>query len=104
MPILAQGAAESPNMFGMLLPFLLMFAVIWFLIIRPQQKRQKTHQKMVQEVKKGDVIGLTGQTGLAGGDHLHYGVFVNGIFVNPIEWWDGHWIKDNITRKLALLE
>ena len=57
-----------------------------------------------QEVKKGDVIGLTGQTGLAGGDHLHYGVFVNGIFVNPIEWWDGHWIKDNITRKLALLE
>ncbi len=60
MPILAQGAAESPNMFGMLLPFLLMFAVIWFLIIRPQQKRQKTHQKMVQEVKKGDRVVTNG--------------------------------------------
>ena len=64
----------------------------------------KIEVSLEQEVKKGDVIGLTGQTGLAGGDHLHYGVFVNGIFVNPIEWWDGHWIKDNITRKLALLE
>ncbi len=56
-----------------------------------------------QEVKKGQVIGITGQTGLAGGDHLHFGVMVNGIFVNPIEWWDPHWIRDNVTRKLKLL-
>jgi len=56
-----------------------------------------------QDVKKGDIIGLTGQTGLAGGDHLHFSIMVNGIFVNPLEWWDDHWIKDNITRKLALL-
>ncbi|MDP6178939.1 MAG: M23 family metallopeptidase [Desulfatiglandales bacterium] len=56
-----------------------------------------------QDVKKGEKIGFTGQTGLAGGDHLHFSMLVNGIFVNPIEWWDGHWIKDNITRKLALL-
>jgi murein DD-endopeptidase MepM/ murein hydrolase activator NlpD len=56
-----------------------------------------------QEVVKGEVIGVTGQTGLAGGDHLHFAVMVNGVFVNPIEWWDGHWIQDNITRKLALL-
>ena len=59
--------------------------------------------KLDQDVKKGDIIGLTGQTGLAGGDHLHFSIMVNGIFVNPIEWWDDHWIKDNITRKLALL-
>ena len=57
-----------------------------------------------QTAKKGDVIGLTGQTGLAGGDHLHFGVMVHGVFVNPIEWWDSHWIRDNITRKLALLK
>ena len=57
-----------------------------------------------QEVKKGEVISFTGQTGLAGGDHLHFSVMVNGIFVNPIEWWDPHWIKDNITKKLDLLE
>jgi murein DD-endopeptidase MepM/ murein hydrolase activator NlpD len=60
--------------------------------------------KLDQDVKKGESIGLTGQTGLAGGDHLHFGIMVNGIFVNPIEWWDNHWIKDNITRKLALIK
>jgi hypothetical protein len=57
-----------------------------------------------QEVKKGDIIGSTGQTGLAGGDHLHFGVMVNGLFVNPIEWWDPHWIQDNITKKLEMLK
>jgi murein DD-endopeptidase MepM/ murein hydrolase activator NlpD len=55
-------------------------------------------------VKKGDIIGNTGQTGLAGGDHLHFSVLVNGVFVNPIEWWDSHWIRDNITRKLELIK
>lgn len=57
-----------------------------------------------QDVKKGRTIGITGQTGLAGGDHLHFSVLVNGVFVNPIEWWDSHWIEDNITSKLALLD
>jgi len=57
-----------------------------------------------QDVKKGDIIGVTGETGLAGGDHLHFAIMVNGIFVNPIEWWDDHWIEDNITRKLDLLK
>lgn len=56
------------------------------------------------EVTKGQVVGLTGQTGLAAGDHLHFSVMVNGVFVNPIEWWDYHWIEDNVLKKLALLE
>jgi len=60
--------------------------------------------QMGQDVKKDEVIGVTGQTGLAGGDHLHFGVMVNGLFVNPIEWWDSHWIEDNITRKLDMLK
>ena len=64
----------------------------------------KISVELNQEVMKGEVIGVTGQTGLAGGDHLHFGVMVSGVFVNPIEWWDSHWIQDNITRKLALLE
>lgn len=51
-------------------------------------------------VTKGDIIGNTGTTGLAGGDHLHYGVTVAGIPVQPIEWWDATWIKNNITSKL----
>ncbi|MBW1722084.1 MAG: M23 family metallopeptidase [Deltaproteobacteria bacterium] len=58
---------------------------------------------MDQEVDKGAIIGRTGQTGLAGGDHLHFAVMVHGVFVNPIEWWDPHWIRDNITKKLALI-
>ncbi len=57
-----------------------------------------------QDVQKGDLIGYTGQTGLAGGDHLHFSMIVSGAFVNPVEWWDAHWIEDNITRKIALLE
>lgn len=54
-------------------------------------------------VEKGDLIGHTGQTGLAGGDHLHFSIIVYGVFVNPIEWWDDHWIEDNITSKLDLI-
>ena len=54
-----------------------------------------------QTVGKGEMIGRTGNTGMAGGDHLHFSMIVGGKFVNPVEWWDSHWIKDNITRKLA---
>lgn len=46
------------------------------------------------------VIGLTGNTGMALGDHLHFGMLVNGIFVNPLEWWDPHWLKLNILNLL----
>lgn len=59
MPIIAQ-AAGSQGMGGMLLTFGLMFAVMWFLIIRPQQKRQKDHQKMVAALKKGDRVVTSG--------------------------------------------
>jgi murein DD-endopeptidase MepM/ murein hydrolase activator NlpD len=53
-----------------------------------------------QMVTKGEVIGNTGKSGLATGDHLHFGFLVHGVPVNPIEWWDAHWIQDNIDRKL----
>lgn len=53
-------------------------------------------------VKKGEKIGLSGLTGLAGGDHLHFSILVNGQFVNPVEWWDPHWIKDNIDKKMGI--
>jgi murein DD-endopeptidase MepM/ murein hydrolase activator NlpD len=56
--------------------------------------------KAGDEVQKGQTIGNTGDTGLAGGDHLHFGVVVSGEQVNPIEWWDPSWIKNNVTSKL----
>ncbi len=57
-----------------------------------------------QIVSKNDIIGQTGVTGLAGGDHLHFGVLVQNIFVNPVEWWDGEWIKNNINDKIDMIE
>jgi murein DD-endopeptidase MepM/ murein hydrolase activator NlpD len=54
-----------------------------------------------QQVQKGDIIGYTGTSGLAGGDHLHFSVLVQGVFVNPLEWWDPTWIQNNITSKLG---
>lgn len=53
-----------------------------------------------QEVKKGEVIAKTGSTGLAGGDHLHFGILVNGVEVSPLYWWDGRWIERSIERYL----
>jgi murein DD-endopeptidase MepM/ murein hydrolase activator NlpD len=54
-----------------------------------------------QQVERGDVIGQTGESGLAGGDHLHFSMLLYGRPVNPVEWWDGHWIQDRIARKLG---
>jgi murein DD-endopeptidase MepM/ murein hydrolase activator NlpD len=56
-----------------------------------------------EQVAKGDEIGRTGTTGLAVGDHLHFGMMVHDTFVNPVEWWDDHWIQDNINTKLELI-
>jgi murein DD-endopeptidase MepM/ murein hydrolase activator NlpD len=53
-----------------------------------------------QSVTKGQRLGQTGQTGMAGGDHLHFSMLVDGQFVNATEWWDPHWIQDRIVRKL----
>lgn len=51
-------------------------------------------------VGKKDRVGRTGTTGLAVGDHLHFGVYVQGVPVRPLEWWDAKWIDNNIWRKI----
>ncbi|MGW8193786.1 MAG: M23 family metallopeptidase [Desulforhopalus sp.] len=57
--------------------------------------------------KKGDtvdresVLGLTGTTGMAGGDHLHFSMLVHGTFVTPKEWWDQHWVAVTIDEPVA---
>jgi murein DD-endopeptidase MepM/ murein hydrolase activator NlpD len=53
------------------------------------------------KVTRGQTIGRSGMTGMAGGDHLHFTMLVNGAMVNPVEWWDPHWIQDRVMRKLA---
>jgi murein DD-endopeptidase MepM/ murein hydrolase activator NlpD len=55
-------------------------------------------------VARGDIIGHTGMTGLAGGDHLHFSMLVHETFVDPLEWWDMSWIKNNITNKIERLK
>ena len=53
------------------------------------------------QLEKGSVLGLTGTTGMAGGDHLHFSMLIHGIFVTPIEWWDQHWIDVTIEDPLS---
>lgn len=53
------------------------------------------------EVDQETIIGLTGTTGMAGGDHLHFSMLINGLFVTPKEWWDQHWIDVTIEDPLT---
>ncbi|WP_314587164.1 preprotein translocase subunit YajC [Paenibacillus terrigena] len=67
MQYLAADPAPGGSIWGMILPFVLMFAVFYFLLIRPQQKKQKTRNSMLSAVKKGDKIVTIG--GLHGTIH-----------------------------------
>lgn len=55
---------QAPNPLTSLIPFLLIFVVFYFLIIRPQQNARKKHQAMVEAVKRGDTVVTAG--GLVG--------------------------------------
>ena len=67
-PAFAQGGSMfgggSDNMLVSLLPFVLIFVIMYFLILRPQQKRQKQHADMVKNVRRGDTVITSG--GLVG--------------------------------------
>src|SRR5690606_27836451 len=53
-----------------------------------------------EEVQKKERLGLSGESGLAGGDHLHFTMLLAGRAVTPIDWWSGQWVEDRILRKL----
>lgn len=55
-----------------------------------------------EHVKTAQTLGQTGQTGLAGGDHLHFSIMLSGVHVDPVEWWDPHWLHDHVTPKLTM--
>ena len=75
-PAYAQGlGGGAGGIVEMLLPFVLIFVIMYFLILRPQQKRQKQHQEMVKNVRRGDTVitsgGLVGKvTKVSDDDHL----------------------------------
>jgi len=52
-------------------------------------------------VEKNSVLGRSGATGLAGGDHLHFAILVGDAYVDPVEWWDEKWVREKIDEKLA---
>jgi murein DD-endopeptidase MepM/ murein hydrolase activator NlpD len=56
----------------------------------------KIDVKVGDKLQKGAVLGQTGTTGLAAGDHLHFAINLQGEFVDPLEWWDPHWLKDQV--------
>jgi murein DD-endopeptidase MepM/ murein hydrolase activator NlpD len=53
-------------------------------------------------VKRGQVMGLSGQTGMAGGDHIHFSMQLDGVQIDPKEFWDPHWIQDHIAKRVPL--
>ena len=54
-----------------------------------------------QDVVRGEIVGRTGETGLAGGDHLHFSIMLYGIHINPVEWWDARWVETHVSSRLA---
>ena len=55
-----------------------------------------------ERVRLDDVTKTCGQTGMAGGDHIRFAVQLDGVQIDPKEWWDAHWIKDHIEKRVDL--
>jgi murein DD-endopeptidase MepM/ murein hydrolase activator NlpD len=51
-------------------------------------------------VAEDQMLGRSGATGLAGGDHLHFTMLLNGQAITPVDWWSAQWVEDRVMRKL----
>jgi preprotein translocase subunit YajC len=73
-PAYAQAASGGNALFELLFPLIMVFAIIYFMILRPQQKRQREHEAMVSAVSRGDTVitqgGLVGKVAKIGDDEL----------------------------------
>ncbi len=63
-PAYAQGIGGGDGIFGLIVPMALIFGIMYFLLIRPQQKKVKEHQAMIEAVRRGDQVVTAG--GLVG--------------------------------------
>ena len=77
----AQSAAQQPSMFASFIPLILIFLIFYFLLIRPQQKKQKEHRKLLDSIQRGDEIltsgGIVGKVTKADGDKLNVDISSN---------------------------
>lgn len=73
-PAYAQSASGGSALFEMLFPLIMVFAIIYFMILRPQARRQKEHTAMIDAIRRGDTIitqgGLIGKVAKVGDDEL----------------------------------
>lgn len=54
-----------------------------------------------QIVERDGEVGRSGSTGLAGGDHLHFTMLLEGNAITPVDWWSAQWVQDRVLRKLV---
>lgn len=77
----AQTAAEQPSMFASFIPLILIFLIFYFLLIRPQQKKQKEHKLLLESIKRGDEIltsgGILGKVTKADAERLNVEIAKN---------------------------
>jgi len=53
-------------------------------------------------VKLGQVMGTSGKTGMARGDHIHFAMQLDDVQIDPKKWWDSHWVKDHVAKRIDL--
>jgi murein DD-endopeptidase MepM/ murein hydrolase activator NlpD len=53
-----------------------------------------------EKIDRDQRLGLSGATGLAGGDHLHFAVLVGDVYADPLEWWDAKWVETHVEPNL----
>ena len=70
-------------------------------VVGPSRARSRSFICAAWSVAHPAKRGKSGSTGLAGGDHLHFSMQVDGVQINPVEWWDEHWIKDHVQKRLG---
>ena len=77
----AQSAAQQPSLFASFVPLILIFIIFYFLLIRPQQKKQKEHRKLLDSINRGDEIltsgGIVGKVTKTDGDKLNVDIAKN---------------------------